>query len=204
MNNFLLRLTVALSAVAFLSGCAGKVKYPSYYTLSLPPAPDPPAKDGVRVSIAVREFRSPGYLRQGAIAYRTSPEEIGFYNYHRWATDPRAFVTDAVSDRLRASGRFSRVKPYDGHADVDYVLSGRLEKLEEIDYAGGVQVEVEIAAQMSSLATGETVWTNDVREVGRVQQRDIASVDSAMSLTMNEAIEKLLAQIPDSAPPNSE
>ena len=203
MNKSLVRLTLALAAVAFLAGCAGKVRYPSYYTLSLPPAPDPPAQAGVRVSIAVREFRSPGYLRQGAIVYRTSPEEIGFYNYQRWATDPRDFVSNAVAEHLRASGKFAQVKPYDGHADVDYVLSGRLEKLEEIDYAGGVQVEVEIAAQMSSLATGETVWTDDVREVGRVQQRDITSVVSAMSLTMNEVIEKLLVQIPDSAPPKS-
>ena len=198
MNKSFIRLVLALSAVAFFSGCAGKLRYPSYYTLSLPPAPDPPAQEGVRVSVAVREFRSPGYLRQGAIVYRTSPEELGFYNYHRWAADPRGFVTDAVSDRLRASGKFARVKPYDGHADVDYVVSGRLEKLEEIDYAGGVQVEVEIAAQMSSIATGEIVWTNDVREVGRVQQRNVPSIVSAMSRTMDEAIAKLVVQIPDS------
>jgi ABC-type uncharacterized transport system auxiliary subunit len=203
VNKSLVRLTLAVAAVAFLSGCAGKVRYPSYYTLSLPPAPDPPAQEGVHVSIAVREFRSPGYLRRGAIVYRTSPEQIGFYNYQRWAADPRGFVTDAVTDRLRASGKFAQVKPYDGHADVDYVLSGRLEKLEEVDYAGGVQVEVEIAAQMSSIATGEIVWTNDVREVSKVRQRDVASVVSAMSRTMDEAIGKLLAQVPNTAPSKS-
>jgi hypothetical protein len=34
---------------------------------------------------------------------------------------------------LRASGNFAQVKLYDGRSDIDYVLSGRLEKLEEID-----------------------------------------------------------------------
>ena len=200
MKKSLFRLTLAVAAIAFLSGCAGKVRYPSYYSLSLPPAPDPPAEEGAHASLAVREFRSPGYLRQGAIVYRTSPEQIGFYNYQRWAVEPRDFVTDAVTERLRASGKFAQVKPYDGHADVDYVLSGRLEKLEEIDYADGIQVEVEIAAQLSNLATGETVWTNEVREVGKVEQRDVASVVSAMSHTMDEAIGKLLIQVPNSTP----
>ena len=65
---------------------------------------------------SVREFREPAYLRQGAIVYKTSPEQIGFYNYHRWATDPWDFVTNTVADRLRASGTFTQVKPYDGFA----------------------------------------------------------------------------------------
>src|SRR6267143_5333256 len=86
-----LAITLAVSII-FL-GCAGKIKYPSYYTLHVPPPPDPPARPDVRASLAVREFRSPGYLRQGPLVYRASAEQIGFYDYHRWATDPRQFVT---------------------------------------------------------------------------------------------------------------
>ena len=97
-------------------------------------------QEGVRNSIAVREFQSPVYLRQGPIVYRTTPEEIGFYEYHRWAADPRMLVTTAVIDHLRASGQFSMVSAYNGRPEVDYVLSGRLEKLEEVDYEGGVRV----------------------------------------------------------------
>ena len=104
--------------------------------------------------MAIREFRSPAYLRQGAIVYKPSPEQIGFYAYHRWAISPCEFVTNSVIEWLRASGDFARVKPYDGRSDTEFVLSGRLEKLEEIDYAGGVKVEVAISAQMTNLATG--------------------------------------------------
>src|SRR5580692_2467686 len=129
-------LTLLVSMV--LAGCAGSVKYPNYYTLNVPAPPDPPAQEGVRASLAVREFRSPNYLRQGAIVYKPSPEQIGFYNYHRWAVDPCDFVTDSIIDRLGATGTFSHVKRYDGQPDAEYVVSGRLEKLEEIDYEGGV------------------------------------------------------------------
>jgi len=187
----------ALAALMILSGCAGAVKYPHYYTLDVSPPPDPPARGNLHATLAVREFRSPGYLHEGAIVYKASPEQIGFYNYQRWATDPRELVTDAVADRLRAGGNFSQVKPYDGRPDIDYVLSGRLEKLEEIDYDGGVKVEVAISAQMVKLSTGSAVWTNSVDVVGKVEKRDVPAVVAAMNGTMGRAIEKLLTPAPE-------
>ena len=190
-----LMIAIVLKALVILSGCAS-AKYPTYYTLHVPPPPDPPAQGNLHASLAVREFHSPTYLRQGAIVYKASPEEIGFYNYHRWATDPRDFVTNAVVDRLRASGTFTQVELYDGRADINYVLSGRLDKLEEIDYDGGVKVEIALSAQMVQLSNGATVWTNSVSEVGKVDKRDVPAVVSEMSSTMERAIEKLLTPGP--------
>ena len=196
MKKKLIASSFALVAVIALAGCGGAVKYPNYYTLHIAPPPDPPVQEGVRVSLAVREFRSPIYLHQGAIVYKTSPEQIGFYNYHRWGVDPREVVTNAVTERLRASGNFTQVRPYDGRSDVDYVLSGRIEKLEEVDYEGGVKVEVAITAQMTNLTTGSAVWTNSVDEVGTVGQRNVPAVVSEMNRTMERAIEKLLTPPP--------
>jgi ABC-type uncharacterized transport system auxiliary subunit len=196
MKNKLTAISLLLTALITLAGCASSVKYPNYYALHVPPPPDPPAQENVRGSLAVREFRSPTYLHQGAIVYKTSPEQIGFYNYKRWAIDPREVLTGAVADRLRASGNFTQVKLYDGRSDVDYVLTGRLEKLEEVDYEGGVKVEVAISAQMTSLGTRATVWTNTVDEVGTVDQRNVPAVVSEMNRTMERAIEKLLTPPP--------
>jgi ABC-type uncharacterized transport system auxiliary subunit len=196
MKKKLIAISFVLAVLITLAGCGGAVKYPNYYTLHVPPPPDPPAQEGVRASVAVREFRSPTYLHQGAIVYKTSPEQIGFYNYQRWAVDPREFVTNAVTEHLRASGNFAQVKLYDGRSDVDYVLSGRLEKLEEVDYEGGVKVEVAITAQITNLTTGAAVWTNSVDEVGTVGRRDVPAVVSEMNRTMERAIEKLLTPPP--------
>ena len=197
------RAGFALVALLVLAGCGGAVKYPSYYTLHLPPPPDPPMAENVRATLAVREFRTPAYLRQGAIVYKTSPEQIGFYDYHRWAVDPREFVTNAVADRLRASGNFAQVKSYDGRPDINYILSGRLEELEEIDYEGGVKVKVAISAQMVNVATGATVWSNSVSEVGNVDNRDVPAVVAAMNATMGRAIEKLLTPVPAPVSPKA-
>jgi ABC-type uncharacterized transport system auxiliary subunit len=196
MKKHWMKLVLVVATMATLAGCAGKVKYPNYYTLNVPPPPDPPAPESVRASLAVREFRSPVYLRQGAIVYKTSPEQIGFYNYHRWAVDPRELVTNAVTERLRANGNFAQVGIYDGRRDVDYLLTGRLEKLEEVDYEGGVKVEVALSAQMTSISTGATIWANSVSEQGQVEKRDVPTVVAEMNRTMGRAIEKLLTPAP--------
>jgi ABC-type uncharacterized transport system auxiliary subunit len=192
-----LRTAVALVLVVLpaLTGC-GRIRYPSYYTLNLPAPPDPAAEENLRNSIAVREFQSPNYLRQGPIVYRSTPEQIGFYEYHRWASDPRSLVTSAVLDHLRATGNFSLVSKYDGHADMDYILSGQLEKLEEVDDQAGVKVEVTISAQITRAATGETVWSNSVSEVSTVSKRTVPGVVSQMNRTTDLAINKLLLTIP--------
>jgi len=199
MKRTLTTIVFCLAALVTLTGCAGKVRYPNYYTLNLPAPPDPPAAEDAHASLAIREFRAPTYLRQGAIVYKTSPEQIGFYPYNRWAMDPRDFVTNAIVDRLRASGVFAHVESYDGSRDVDYVLSGRLEKLEELDYQGSVKVQIAVSAEMTSIATGAIVWSNAVSEIGDVNKRDVPAVVSEMNRTMERAIEKLLSPLPGDA-----
>jgi hypothetical protein len=49
---------------------------------------------------------------------------------------------------------------------------------------------------MTSLVNGTTVWSNAVSEVGDVNKRDVPSVVSEMSRTMQRAIEKLLSPLP--------
>jgi cholesterol transport system auxiliary component len=199
MKRTLATIVFSLAALVILTSCGGKVRYPSYYTLNLPAPPDPPPAENAHATLAIREFRAPAYLKQTAIVYKPSPEQIGFYAYHRWAIDPCEFVTNSVVERLRASGNFAHVKPYDGRPGIEYVLSGRLEKLEEVDYEGSVKVAVAISAQMTNLATGATVWTNTVSEVGDVNKHDVPAVVSEMNRTMERAIEKLLSTMPADA-----
>ena len=195
MKKSVTALALLAALLPALSSC-GRMRYPAYYTLNLPAPPDPPAPESVRNSIAVREFQSPGYLRQGPIVYRTTPEEIGFYEYHRWAADPRTLLTSAIIDHLRASGQYSIVSMYNGRPDNDYIFSGKLEKLEEVDSQAGVKVEVAMSAQITKVATGATVWSNAVSETRPVSQRNVPGVVSEMNRTVDLAINKLLSTVP--------
>jgi uncharacterized lipoprotein YmbA len=186
----------AFLAALLMVGCGGKVRYPKYSTLALAPPPQA-AENNPRITgaVAVRKFEAPAYLRQGRIVYREAPNEVGFYEYHRWAADPGATVTTAVMEALRSSGSFSIVEPYDGRDKPEYLLTGRLERLDEIDYGGGVRVEATLTAQLVNLRTASTVWTGEATQTSRVEQRTVSSVVEEMNRAVQRSIDRLLASM---------
>ena len=190
-------ISVSACMVALLmAGCGGRILYPHYYALDIPTAPKPAASDArLPATLAVRRFEALPYLRQGRIVYRQGPAEIGFYDYHRWAADPAAAVTAAMIDSLRSSRLFSFVTPYDGQGQSDYLMSGRLERLEEIDSAGSVRVEAKLSAELVDLRTAATVWTGDADETLGVETRDVNSVVVEMSHAVQKSIDRLVASL---------
>jgi len=187
---------VIASTCAWLVGCGGKILYPHYYALDIAPAPMPAAGDArLPATLAVRRLETPQYLRQGRVVYRQTPAEIGFYEYHRWAADPAETITAAVMDALRSSRLFSSVRPYDGQSRQDYLMSGRLERLEEIDYGGSVRVEAKLSAEVVNLRTGATVWAGEADETSGVETRTVNSVVVEMSHTVQKGIGRLVASL---------
>jgi uncharacterized lipoprotein YmbA len=192
----ILVIVSALILTLLMAGCVGKVRYPKYYTLEIAPATKPAANNArVPAAVAVRRFETPAYLRQGRIVYREAPEEVGFYDYHRWATDPGATVTAAMIASLRSAYLFSLVKQYDSQEKSEYLLTGRLERLDEIDYGGSVRVEAKLSAELVNLRTGATVWAGDATETAIVEPRNINSVVAAMGQAVQANINRLVARM---------
>lgn len=185
----------ALTAL-LLTGCAGKVRYPDYYMLALAPSKVPAPTEGYKLpAVAVQRFETPAYLRQGRIVYRQTPEQIGFYEYHRWASDPGQVLTTAMIDSLRGADIFSTVQIYDGQQHAPYVLQGRLERLDEIDYENGVRVEVRLFAQLLDTKTGVAVWAGDTTKNIIVEQRQMKSVVRAMAQATQDGVEQLVRDL---------
>src|SRR5580700_1570673 len=112
----------ALIGFVTLGGCA-KVRYPDYYVLNLPnPVSASRGSGPIPATVAVREFRAPQYLTEGSIAYRPEAEQIAFYDYHRWAEDPRRSVTTAMMRELKPV--FESVELYDGRSGAEFMLTG--------------------------------------------------------------------------------
>ena len=190
-------ITIACFAfITLLTGCAGKVRYPDYYMLALAPSKQPATSDpGQFATVAVGRFDTPGYLRQGRIIYRETPEQLGFYEYHRWASEPGQAVTSAVIDSLRTTGLFASVEQYDGQERPEYLLRGRLERLDEVDYEGKVAVEVKLSAELSNTRTGAPLWAGSVTKALDVNTRDMNSVVSAMSQATRDGVSQLMADM---------
>ncbi|MGB7758314.1 MAG: hypothetical protein WBL61_00715 [Bryobacteraceae bacterium] len=73
-------------------------------------------------------------------------------------------------------------------------MGGRLERLEEIDYNGGVLVDAKLSAELIDLRTGATVWTGDADETLGVETRSVNSVVVEMSHAVERSIDRSLDQ----------
>jgi uncharacterized lipoprotein YmbA len=193
-------LVVAFLGALALAGC-GSVRYPTNYVLTLPPpVPQAAPSSGTLGPVTIREFGCPEYLCEGRIVYRPSPEEVGFYEYHRWAMNPRQAVTQYVEDGLRAGSLFRSVAVQERGSETAYVLSGNIQRLEEVDQGRDVRVICTISAQLLDTRTRSVVWSRTASETVRVEKRDIRGVVSSLSAAARTAADRLLKSMTEELP----
>jgi uncharacterized lipoprotein YmbA len=187
------RVAAPLIAFMALGGCA-KVRYPDYYTLNLPNPVFASRDSGlIPAGVAVREFRAPQHLKQGPIVYRPESEQIAFYAYHRWAEAPTQSLTTAIVAELRHV--FESVELYDGRTGAEFLLTGSLDHLEEVDSERSVSVEVGISAKLQDLKTGNVMWSGTSVKTSEVEQRSLPGVVTEMSRDLSEAATQLVSSI---------
>jgi cholesterol transport system auxiliary component len=198
MRNSKLILTIGLmTALVSLAGCAGKIRYPSYYVLNLPTALPATRSAPILGSVAVREFDAPRFLREGPIAYRPSPEQLDFYDYHRWAEDPRRVVTAAMVRRMQSRGLFQSVDMFDGRGFPECLLTGTIDHLEEVDQGTNVSIEVTLSARLIQLRTGEVLWQDTSSKTAKLDQRSIPGIVAEMSQDLGSTVERLVSSMQD-------
>ena len=195
-NVNLLGLVCLTAALASLAGCGGKIRYPNYYVLNLPaPIPRATQPKPFLGSVAVREFRAPAFLRAGPIVYRPSADQLDFYDYHRWAVDPRGAVTSAVVQNMQTGGVFQTVHLFDGREASDYLVTGTLDHLEEVDQGHDVSVEVRVSAQLMDLRTGDVLWRDASSETTKLEHRDVPGIVTGMSQSADAAVKQLVSSM---------
>jgi cholesterol transport system auxiliary component len=196
-NSNVKHVFVLMTALVSLAGCAGKIHYPSYYVLNLPaPVPTLSPATPILGSVAVREFESPRFLREGPIVYRASAEELGFYQYHRWAVDPRRTVTSAMIQQMQSSGIFRSVDSYSGQT-AEYLLTGTLDHLEELDQGSHVSIEAGLSARLIDTRTGGVLWRGTLSKTVQLDQRSVPGVVTEMSGTVESIVAGLVSSMQD-------
>jgi cholesterol transport system auxiliary component len=187
-----------MTALASLTGCGGKIRYPSYYVLNVPAPPTVNDRSNpVLGSVAVRQFSAPSFLKEGSIVYRPSDEQLEFYNYHRWAEDPRRVATQAMAREIQARGLFKSVEIFDGRDSPDYLITGTLDHLEEIDQRSKVSIEVSLSARLINLRTGEELWRDTSTKTATLDERSVPGIVSELSRDLGSAVASLTSSMQD-------
>jgi len=195
-------LGIVFMGAFVLAGC-GSVRYPTTYVLNFPPpVPKAAPHNAALGPVAIRELECPEYLCEGRIVYRSSPEEVGFYEYHRWAMNPRQAVTQYMVDGLQARTLFQRVALHERGAEAAYVLSGHIERLEEVDQGRNVGVVCTITAELLDTRTRAVVWSHTASETVAVEKRDIRGIVSSLSAAARTAADRLLDSMTEELPAN--
>jgi uncharacterized lipoprotein YmbA len=185
-------LAVAFIGALVLAGC-GSVRYPTTYVLNFPPpVPHAAPSNSALDAVTLHEFRCPEYLCEGRIVYRSSPEQIEFYEYHRWAMDPRQAITQYVEDGLRAQSLFKSVAGQERGSEAAYLLSGNIERLEEVDEGHDVRAVCTISAQLLDTRTKSVIWSHTASETVAVEKRDMRGIVSSLSASAQTAADRLL------------
>jgi ABC-type uncharacterized transport system auxiliary subunit len=127
--------------------------------------------------------------------YRQSAEQLSFYHYHRWAADPRSAITSAVVQQMQARGMFQSVFLFDGRGPSDYLLTGTLEHLEEVDRGHEAFVEVRLSAQLMNLKTGDVLWRDVSSETTKLEHHAIPGVVAELSSAVEQAVEHLVSSM---------
>lgn len=183
-----------LAALLALSGCGGgKIPSTRYYTLNL--AAPARAPERLEFSGIVMPFRAAAIIARDHIVYRESPEEVGFYEYHRWAEDPRTQIADSLVKQLLSRGSFSSLTFFDGRTKGDYILRGGIKRLEEVDYDPPVSAAVEISLELVDSKSAKVVWSAAAAKVGPVTSGDVRSVVSGLSQAADRGIDELAGKL---------
>jgi ABC-type uncharacterized transport system auxiliary subunit len=84
---------------------------------------------------------------------------------------------------------------YDGHGDAEFLLTGSLDRLEELDNGRSVSVDVSISGALKNVKTGDVIWSGISSKTSAVEQRSVPGVVVAMSRELGEAAQEIVASL---------
>ena len=186
------QILLVLITAALVSSC-GAARPSKYYALDLP-AVAPATGGPYPVALLVGRFSAPHLYRDERVVYRTGEVQIGTYEYHRWAEPPTDMLETMLVRSLRASGRYQTVQRLASNTRGDYILRGRLHRLEEV--AGPPMLaRVTFELELYDQKTGTTVWTHYYSSDEPVNGKEVPDVVQAINRNVQRGLAESLADL---------
>jgi ABC-type uncharacterized transport system auxiliary subunit len=165
-----------------------------YYTLDMPHIAQTQGT-AIPRTLTIQRFRADLVLMDERILYRESPDEVNFYEYHRWASPPADLATNYFIHRLKDSGVYSRVSGYNERAPSDLMLRGQLHRFEEVDRGKEVFASVALELELTEAGTSASLWRGEADCTRPLESRDISGVVRGIHECLDETASKLLGSM---------
>jgi ABC-type uncharacterized transport system auxiliary subunit len=181
--------------VAVLFGGCGAARPAKYYQLTVPgDATAGQTADPLQVTLLVGNLFASHLYREDRIVYSTGGEQMGTYEYQRWAEPPTEMVEEVLFRELRASGRYRAVYAQRSNTNGDFLLRGRLYDFKEVSGSQMV-ARVTVEFEMRDLKSGATVWTHYYQHDEPVNGKDVPAVVAALDTNVQRGVKEVLASL---------
>jgi ABC-type uncharacterized transport system auxiliary subunit len=180
---------------AWLSGCVSASRPAKYYQLTVPTDVAAVEKtDAVPVRLLVGGLTTSHLYREDRIVYGNGPEQLGTYEYQRWAEPPTEMIQEVLLRELRASGHYRAVHVRRSNIPGDFAIRGHLYDFKEVE-GGAPSTRVTLELEMHDLKSGATVWshyyTHDEPASGKDVPAIVAALDKNVQRGVKEIVESL-------------
>jgi ABC-type uncharacterized transport system auxiliary subunit len=180
--------------LVWLSGC-GAARPSKYYQLTVRADTGSVEQPGaVPITLLMGAVMTTHLYREDRIVFGNGPEQLGTYEYQRWAEPPAEMIQEVLLRELRASGRYRAVYNRRSNVRGDFAMRGRLYDFKEVT-GGQMATKVTLELEMRDLKTGATVWTHyythDEPTSGKDVPAVVASLDANVQRCVREVVESL-------------
>jgi len=180
--------------VGLLTGC-GAVRPVKYYQLTVPTDAGDIEKPGaVPVRLLLGGLTTSHLYREDRIVFGNGPEQLGTYEFQRWAEPPAEMIQEILLRELRATGHYRAVHVRRSNVTGDFAIRGRLYDFKELE-GGSLSTRVTMEFEMRDLKSGATVWnhyyTHDEPARGKEVPAIVAALDSNVQRGVKEVVDSL-------------
>ena len=185
--------TIALLSI-LLSGC-GAARPAKYYELTLPAdnTADPPS-DVYPVTILMGPIMSSHLYREDHIVYGSNGENMGIYEYQRWAEPPTEMIQEILFRALRSSGRYRSVYAQRSSIRGDYLLRGHLYEFKEVT-APALSARFALELELRDTKTGDTIWKHIYNHDEPVSGKSVSAVVADLKRNVQRATNEFLTSL---------
>lgn len=186
-------LLALLTAVAWvtLSGC-GAARPSKYYQLTVPGEQSTAqSADPIPATLLLGPLMASHLYREDRIVYSMGGEQMGTYEFQRWAEPPTEMMEEVLLRQLRASGHYKSVYPHRSNATGDFQLRGRLYDFKEVS-GKSIVAKITFDLELRDLKSGATVWTHFYTHDEPVEGKDVPSVVAALDRNAQAGVRGVL------------
>jgi ABC-type uncharacterized transport system auxiliary subunit len=179
---------------AGISAACGASRPMKYYTLDLPPESAQAPTPQFPVTLLVARVASSHLYRDDRLVYGVSTEQLGTYEYQRWAEPPVDMIQDGLIASLRSTSQFRSVAAVASTLRGDYLVRAHLNALDEIDKPQ-LMARFSLQIELYDPKTAAIVWSDSYSHDQPVSGKKVPDVVAALDQNVKTGLSQLASNL---------